>query len=88
MQQLLPSRAIAPVAIRFDDRQQIVGRFALLAERILDDRQVEARLMVVGVLCEPRLELGRIAERGGILGKLDLRAYGGDPGVPCLSSGT
>ena len=43
--------------------------------------------MILRILGEPRLEFGRIAERGGLLGKLHLGAHGGHGGAVLLVRG-
>src|SRR4051812_14091293 len=80
LEQPLARRALVPLAVARDAVEQLVRCAVAVAARRQDAGKLVARLEIVRIRCDPRLERGRIA-RGRNLGERQRRAGAGDCGV-------
>jgi len=88
LHQLLARAVIVPLASRFDDFEQLVGRFSAVALGVERGRQVESRLMVERVFGDFLFQLGHRTDRLGLLGEFDRGLHRLDGASLRFDSGT
>ena len=87
MQQLLARRFIVPFAIALDNLEQAIGGGVTLAPGVQRQRQIEARLIVGGIIGHRLFQRRDIAKLGRLFGDVDRGEHRGDRRVRVLAGG-
>src|SRR5206468_2196207 len=84
LHELLARAILVPLAVAFDDLEQLIGGFLSLARGVECRGEIETRLMIQRISGDLLFELADRSERLRLFGKIDRRLHCRDRGIAAL----